>query len=82
MRSPIEAEDAGSKTQQPNINRVYEILKKKFGGLAAIQKPVSDENNVIYLSRGLGKKYSVLVTAVLTKPLSYIYTVCDCSADL
>uniref|UniRef100_A0A5B6YY77 Retrotransposon Copia-like N-terminal domain-containing protein n=1 Tax=Davidia involucrata TaxID=16924 RepID=A0A5B6YY77_DAVIN len=36
--------------------------------LAAIQKPVSDEDKTVQLSHGLGKKYDIFVTTMLSKP--------------
>lgn len=36
--------------------------------LSAIQKTVLDDNEIIYLSRGLGEKYNVLVASLLSKP--------------
>ena len=36
--------------------------------LAAIQKPVPDEDKIVQFSHCLGKKYDVFVTTMLSKP--------------
>uniref|UniRef100_A0A2N9FTN5 Integrase catalytic domain-containing protein n=1 Tax=Fagus sylvatica TaxID=28930 RepID=A0A2N9FTN5_FAGSY len=43
-------------------------FKSICDSLAAIQKPVSDEDKTIQLSHCLGKKYDVFVTTMLSKP--------------
>lgn len=50
------------------IGDYIKAFKCIFDGLAAILKPVFDEDKVIYMSRGLGHKYNVLVTSMLAKP--------------
>lgn len=51
-----------------SLSEFLKSFKKVFDGLSAIQKPVLDDNEIIYLSRGLGEKYNVLVTSLLSKP--------------
>lgn len=50
------------------LEEYIRVFEKNFDGLAAIQSPVEDDDKVIYLSQGLGTKYDVLATAMLSKP--------------
>jgi hypothetical protein len=43
-------------------------FKSICDSLAAIQKPVSDEDKTIQISHYLGTKYNVFVTTMLSKP--------------
>lgn len=43
-------------------------FKAIFDGLAAIQKPVAEDDKVMYMSQGLGSRYEVLVTSMISKP--------------
>lgn len=43
-------------------------FKTIFDGLVAIQKPVDEDDRVVYLSQGLGPKYETLVTSMVSKP--------------
>lgn len=54
-------------TAQP-LSEYIKNLKKIFDGLAAIQKPVADDDKEIYMSRGLGNNYNIFVTSMLAKP--------------
>lgn len=56
------------------LSEYLKAFKNIFDGLASIQKIVPDEDKIIYMSRGLGKKYSVLVTFMLAKPPFPTYT--------
>eukprot|EP00268_Persea_americana_P017921 TRINITY_DN18756_c0_g1_i1.p1 TRINITY_DN18756_c0_g1~~TRINITY_DN18756_c0_g1_i1.p1 ORF type:complete len:118 (+),score=11.76 TRINITY_DN18756_c0_g1_i1:42-395(+) len=55
------------KLSNQSLTEYLKAFKNIFDGLAAIQKSVPDEDKLIYMSRGLGKKYSVLVTSMLAK---------------
>ena len=48
------------------LTEYMKSFKNVFDGLVAIQKPVYEEDKVIYLSKGFGKKYSVLLTSLRT----------------
>lgn len=43
-------------------------FKKMFNGLAAIQRPVNEDDNVIYIYRGLKNDCNAFVTSMLAKP--------------
>ena len=62
------------KLRNRSLSEYLKAVKTIFDGLAAIQKTVADEDKVIYMSRGLGKKYSTLVTSMLAKPPFPTYT--------
>lgn len=50
------------------LSEYLKSFKKMVAGLATIQKAILDDDRVIYFSHGLGKKYNVLVTSMLSKP--------------
>lgn len=52
----------------------FKSFKTIFDGLAAIQKPVAEDDKVVYLSQGLGPKHEILVTSMVSKPPFPTYT--------
>ena len=58
------------KSLETNFGVFASGLRKgaRFSHLAAIQKPISDEDKIVQLSHCLGKKYEVFNTTMLSKP--------------
>ena len=51
-----------------SLNEYLKKFKNLCDSLAAIKKPLDDTRKVFQLARGLGPKYQVFRTAMLTKP--------------
>lgn len=50
-----------------SLSEYLKSFKRVLDGLAAIHKPLPNDDKVIYLSRGLGEN-NILVTSMLSKP--------------
>lgn len=55
--------------QQHAINWVCQGVQGCFDGLVANQNPIANDDKVIYMSRGMGQTYNVLVASMLEKTL-------------
>jgi hypothetical protein len=56
------------KPESTSLGDYLTVFKSICDNLAAIQKPISDEDKTVQLSHCLGKKYDVFVTTMLSKP--------------
>jgi hypothetical protein len=56
------------KPESTSLGDYLTVFKSICDNLAAIQKPISNEDKTVQLSHCLGKKYDVFVTTMLSKP--------------
>lgn len=68
QRGTIETTVIGMRLGSQPLSEHLKSFKMMLDGMAAMHKHLLDDNKVIYLSRGLGEKYNILVTSMPSKP--------------
>lgn len=59
-----------------SIQDYLKLFKGICDKLAAIQKPVSDDDKFSWLAIGLWSKLQILLTAIIQTTLSYLFSIC------